>query len=57
MECDCGSGLQKNRQFDARGIFLCSTCKECKDRKLRKYRKDVLNNPNYDCDEQIEPID
>ncbi len=57
MECMCGSGKFKEAQYDARGIYLCSTCEDCHARKMRGYRPEVLTNPNYECDEQVEPDD
>ena len=56
-ECMCGSGKYKEAQYDARGIYLCSTCEDCHARKMRGYRPEVLTNPNYECDEPIEPED
>jgi len=29
-------------------------CDDCEKEKLSHYRKDVLDDPNYECDEQIE---
>jgi len=55
--CDCGSGKVSEWQYDARGIELCRACEDCKDEKLSHYRKEVLTNPNYECDEPIEPED
>jgi hypothetical protein len=52
--CECGSGLEPEWQYDARGIELCRACPKCRSRKLRGYRQDVLTNSNYDCDEQVE---
>ena len=54
-KCDCGSGNPRFPNYDARGIFLCSSCEKCHQRKMSGYRKDVLENPNYDADEPIEP--
>jgi len=45
------------KEYDARGIYLCTVCDECEERKLSKYRPDVLTNPNYEADEPIEPED
>jgi hypothetical protein len=53
-ECPCGSGLYRNENYDARGIFLTFTCEKCKKVKLSKYRKDVLEDPNYWHDEPID---
>lgn len=55
--CPCGSGLDSTWQKDARGIELCRTCEKCHDARMAKYRPDVLSNPNYQCDEAIEPED
>lgn len=44
----------RERQYDARGIYLCYTCDECHDQKMRSYRPEVLFNPNYECDEVID---
>lgn len=52
--CDCGSGLPRHANYDARGIFLTYSCERCHQRKMSKYRHDVLTNPNYHADEQIE---
>jgi hypothetical protein len=53
--CPCGSGRESFWQNDARGIPLCRTCSKCHTMKMKEgYRYDVLNNPNYQCDEQIE---
>lgn len=52
--CQCGSGLIKEAEYDARGIYLCSACPKCKKEQLSHYRADVLTNPNYECDEQID---
>ena len=53
-KCFCGSELDRREEYDARGIFLCFTCAECRDSKLSRYRPDVLTDPNYWADEQIE---
>lgn len=42
-------------EYDARGIELCRVCDKCKAVKLAKYRPEVLRNPNYTADEDIEP--
>ena len=52
--CSCGSGLRKSENRDARGIFLTYTCEECHDRKMAGYRPDVLTDPNYWADEDID---
>jgi hypothetical protein len=53
--CPCGSGLESEWQYDARGIELCRTCRKCHVGKMKRYRPDVLTNPNYQCDEAIDP--
>jgi hypothetical protein len=52
--CPCGSGKESFWQHDARGIPLCRTCEDCHQRQMSKYRKDVLTDPNYWSDEDIE---
>lgn len=44
-------------EHDARGIPLARVCEECIEAKLEGFRKDVLTNPNYECNEEIEPDD
>lgn len=53
-DCDCGSGIPRFADYDARGIFLCFVCEQCRQTKLAKYRRDVLTNPNYWHDEPID---
>lgn len=55
--CPCGSGKDSYWQYDARGIECCRTCEDCHDRKMASYRPEVLTDPNYECDEVIEPED
>jgi hypothetical protein len=52
--CMCGSGERSTQQFDARGIFLTSTCPSCHKGKMGGYRRDVLENSRYECDEPID---
>jgi len=52
--CDCGSGEDSWWENDARGIPLCKVCSECRKDKLKRYRIDVLMDPFYWVDEQIE---
>ncbi len=40
--------------YDARGIPLVTVCPKCRNEKLSVYRREVLDNPAYDADEQIE---
>lgn len=53
--CPCGSGKQSWWAHDARGIPLARVCTTCKAAKLGRYRTEVLRNPDYHCDEQVEP--
>jgi len=53
-DCPCGSGLELWWEHDARGIPLCVVCEKCRATKLKGYRADVLEDPNYWADEQIE---
>ena len=47
MECDCGSGLQREEQKDAMGIFLCYTCPKCEKEKLSQYDPSVFDAQAY----------
>ena len=51
--CSCGSNEPRYDLIDARGIFCCYVCDECKLRKALRYRVEVLEDPNYYCDEEI----
>jgi hypothetical protein len=55
--CSCDSGLERNAEYDARGIFLTYACDKCRKRKLSGYRADVLADSNYWHDEPIDPED
>ena len=52
--CPCGSGNERYELNDARGIFCCYVCDACEEEQRAKYREDVLEDPNYECDEPIE---
>ena len=52
--CSCGSGERKDELVDARGIFCCYYCDACEKEKRAKYRTEVLEDSDYQCDEQIE---
>ena len=52
--CLCGSGQSRQSLFDARGIFCCYVCDICKLSKASRYRIEVLEDPDYDCDEEID---
>lgn len=51
--CNCGSGEEKEAQYDGHGIFLTYTCTQCYKEKIGKFRKDIFTQ--YECDEPIEP--
>jgi hypothetical protein len=53
--CNCGSGLPSDWAHDARGIPLARVCSKCRKDKLKGFRQDVLDDPNYETDEPIEP--
>ena len=44
-------------EYDARGIELCKVCHTCLNTQLAQYRPDVLSDPNYWSDENIEQSD
>lgn len=52
--CSCGSGLARKEHKDARGIFLTFACLKCEKVKLAVYRPEVLTDPNYWADEDID---
>lgn len=52
-ECPCGSGEFPEAAYDARGIFLTYVCVKCRRTRLSTFRRDVLDDPNYECDEPI----
>jgi len=53
--CLCGSGEIAYWVHDARNIPLVKVCDQCRDEKLSHYRPEVLSDPNYECDEDVEP--
>jgi hypothetical protein len=53
-QCFCGSGLPRYELTDARGIFVSFICDDCEKKVKSKYRKDIFDDPDYWCDEQIE---
>ena len=53
--CKCGSGLPSRWYLDARGIELEKCCPKCWPKEKKKYREDVLNDPNYPTEEDIDP--
>ena len=52
--CPCGSGEDSHWEHDARGIPLARVCSKCRAEKLAGYRPEVLTDPDYWVDEQIE---
>ena len=54
-QCSCGSGEIQEAEYDARGIFLTYACDKCRNERLSRFRPEVLTDPNYECDEAIEP--
>ena len=53
-DCPCGSKRPSWIERDARGIPLARVCQKCRHEKLNGYRQEVLVDPNYQCDENIE---
>lgn len=56
-KCSCGSGNNAVWIYDARGIPLAKVCGDCKQTKLSKFRPEILVDPSYETDEQIEPLE
>ena len=56
-KCSCGSGEEKDAEYDARGIFLTYACSKCRAKTLAGYRSDALFDPSYWADEAIEGDD
>ena len=42
-KCSCGSGEEKDAEYDARGIFLTYACSKCRAKTLAGYRSDALS--------------
>lgn len=42
-------------EHDARGIYLGRVCSKCVKGFLARFRPEVLRDPGYEADEQIEP--
>jgi hypothetical protein len=56
--CHCGSGKERELQYDGRGIPLCYTCEDCHDEKMKGYRPEILEYYTQDdVDEPIEEAD
>ena len=54
MTCPCGSGLESEDIYDARGIYVARVCPKCRKERLKGYRQDIFDDPDYECDEPIE---
>lgn len=52
LGCQCGSGLESEREHDGHGIYLGSFCDECRKERLKGYRSDIFEN--YECEEPID---
>ena len=52
--CNCGSEKESWWICDARFIPLTRVCEDCEEIKKKAYRIDVLVNPDYECNEEIE---
>ncbi len=52
--CTCGSGREKYAKYDARNIFLCYVCSKCEDERMKGYRVEVLEDAQYEADEDID---
>lgn len=52
--CPCGSGEDSYWTYDARGIPLKRVCEKCERERLAEFRPEVLTDPDYECDEEIE---
>ena len=53
-KCSCGSGLENDAEYDARGIFLTYAGDRVPRAEARRYRSEVLSDPNYWADEAID---
>ena len=51
-KCTCGSGKEREAQFDGYGIFLCYTCDDCHKERMSMYRKDIKQR--YTAEEPID---
>lgn len=55
--CPCGSGEESEEVHDAKGIYIGRVCDRCRKERLAGFRPEVLTDPDYTCDEPIEPED
>lgn len=53
--CPCGSNMSSHWATDARGIPLARVCSSCREEKMSRYREEVLTDPDYTANEDIEP--
>jgi hypothetical protein len=55
VPCYCGSGKDREAQYDGQGIFLTYTCESCEKEKLSGFRPEILGPyTQADVDEAIE---
>jgi hypothetical protein len=54
QRCSCGSDVEPEKIYDARGIYLTRACPRCQPEKLSRFRPEVLTNPRYEADEDID---
>ena len=54
MPCICGSGLESQQLFDARGIYVSWVCRKCEQKVRSKFRPEIFTNSHYEVDEPIE---
>lgn len=52
--CPCGSGLEPQDIYDARGIFVLVACDKCRKEKLSRYRPEIFTDSDYECNEPID---
>ena len=54
-KCRCGSGLDREPLYDARGIFVDYVCRRCEKKVKAKFRPEIFTDPGYDTyGEQVE---
>jgi len=52
--CPCGSGMEYEELYDARGIYCGRYCPKCEGAVRARYRADIFTDSNYWHDEPIE---
>ena len=50
----CEKDAMTEEHCDARGIYITRCCDACWKEVSKGYRPEVLDDPGYQCDEQIE---